>query len=664
MSPEQTSPGGGLKKVQKDILPSIVVFLVALPLCMGIAIASGVPVAAGLVTGIVGGLVVGLIAGSPLQVSGPAAGLTVIVYDLVQKHGLESLGMVVLMAGIIQFVAGIFKLGQWFRAVSPSVIKGMLAGIGILIFASQFHVMVDDDPKGSGIQNLVTIPEAIEKGLPWPKFGTREEREERTAKLRQFGTLHTRQVEIREEVGEVVPELAEGDLTEAEKDRLAALAERQEEVNAKLKELVGQLDTGAATKNPGSADRLDERTEEALAATSAALADLESLDASEVRQSQARADEAIFNIEKGLKNHGLAAKIGLLTIVIIVLWQVATPKSWRVIPAPLVAIIIATEVAAIFVLPVLYVEVPERLMDDLHVLNFKVLLEGDWAALLQGAIVIAIVASAETLLCTTATDQMHQGKRANYNRELAAQGVGNTVCGFLGALPMTGVIVRSSANVQAGAKTRWSAVMHGIWLLVFVVLLTALIRMIPVSALAAMLVYTGYKLVDIKSIKRLAEYGKGEVLIYFVTVTMIVATDLLTGVLTGFILAAVKLLFTVSRLSVDIEENGDEQDIGVHLHGTATFLQLPILAEKLENVPRRKRVFIGEENLLFIDHACIELITAWSKQYQSSGGEVVVDLDRLHAKYRQPVTVSNGNGNENDGPQTQPEESPESVQAS
>jgi len=660
MSSEQTPPRGRLKEVRKDILPSIVVFLVALPLCMGIAIASGVPVAAGLVTGIVGGIVVGLLAGAPLQVSGPAAGLTVIVYDLVQKHGLESLGIVVLMAGVIQFVAGIFKLGQWFRAVSPSVIKGMLAGIGVLIFASQFHVMVDDDPKGSGIQNLITIPQAIEKGLPWPKFGTREERKERTAKLRQFGTLHTRQVEIREEVGEVVPELAKGELTEAEKDRLAALADRQEEVNAKLEELVGQLDTEAAMKNQGSSNRLDERVEEALAATSAALADLEAANASEVRESQARADEAIFNIEKSLKNHGMAAKVGLLTILIIVLWQVATPKSWRVIPAPLVAIVIATVATGVFVLPVLYVEVPERLMDDLHVLNLKVLMEGDWAGLLQGAIVIAVVASAETLLCTTATDQMHQGKRASYNRELTAQGVGNTVCGFLGALPMTGVIVRSSANVQSGAKTRWSAVMHGIWLLVFVVLLTALIRMIPVSALAAMLVYTGYKLVDIKSIKTLAEYGKGEVLIYFVTVGTIVATDLLTGVLTGFVLAAVKLLFTVSRLSVDIEENGDEQDIVIHLHGTATFLQLPILAEKLENVPRRKRVLIGEENLLFIDHACIELLTAWAKQYQSSGGEVVVDLDRLHAKYRQPVTANNAN---NDG-STQPADSPESVQAS
>ena len=128
--------------VTKDVLASIVVFLVALPLCMGIAIASGVPPALGLITGIVGGLVVGSLAGSPLQVSGPAAGLAVIVYELVQKYGIEMLGPIVLLAGLLQLVAGLLKWGQYFRAVAPPVIYGMLAGIGVLIFAGQFHVIV------------------------------------------------------------------------------------------------------------------------------------------------------------------------------------------------------------------------------------------------------------------------------------------------------------------------------------------------------------------------------------------------------------------------------------------------------------------------------------------------------------------------------------------
>ncbi len=148
-----------------DALASVVVFLVALPLCMGVAIASGLPPAAGLVTGIVGGIVVGALAGSPLQVSGPAAGLAVMVWQLVQEFGVATLGIIVLLAGVVQIAAGLFRVGQVFRAVSPAVIHGMLAGIGVLIFASQFHVMLDDSPKGSGLQNLISIPAAIKAGL-------------------------------------------------------------------------------------------------------------------------------------------------------------------------------------------------------------------------------------------------------------------------------------------------------------------------------------------------------------------------------------------------------------------------------------------------------------------------------------------------------------------
>jgi len=161
---------------REDLLASVVVFLVALPLCMGIAIASGVPPALGLITGIVGGLVVGFLAGSPLQVSGPAAGLAVIVYEVVQAHGIGGLGIAVLVGGIIQLAAGLVRVGQWFRAVSPAVIKGMLAGIGVLIFSSQFHVMVDDKPPGGGIENLITIPQALMKGIVPVDVGQHRER--------------------------------------------------------------------------------------------------------------------------------------------------------------------------------------------------------------------------------------------------------------------------------------------------------------------------------------------------------------------------------------------------------------------------------------------------------------------------------------------------------
>src|SRR5687768_9006751 len=165
MSKHDEQPGSGQRAWGRDLMSSLVVFLVALPLCMGISIASGAPVAAGLVTGIIGGIVVGTLAGSPLQVSGPAAGLTVLIWQFVQAHGVAMLGAAVLIAGLIQILAGLLKFGQWFRAISPAVIQGMLAGIGVLIIGSQTHVLVDDGPKGSGLNNLLSIPSAIWKGL-------------------------------------------------------------------------------------------------------------------------------------------------------------------------------------------------------------------------------------------------------------------------------------------------------------------------------------------------------------------------------------------------------------------------------------------------------------------------------------------------------------------
>ncbi|MCX6613629.1 MAG: SulP family inorganic anion transporter, partial [Acidobacteria bacterium] len=153
------------KNLSKDLLSSFVVFLVALPLCIGVAVASGMPPETGLITGIVGGLLVGLISGSPLQVSGPAAGLVVLVFELHQEHEMAALGLILMMAGLLQVGLGLLKAGQWFRAISPAVVYGMLAGIGVLIMAGQFHVVVDDTPKGTGIKNIMSIPEAIFNGI-------------------------------------------------------------------------------------------------------------------------------------------------------------------------------------------------------------------------------------------------------------------------------------------------------------------------------------------------------------------------------------------------------------------------------------------------------------------------------------------------------------------
>jgi MFS superfamily sulfate permease-like transporter len=632
MSNSKSPTPGGIGALRHDLLPSLVVFLVALPLCMGVAVASGVPVAAGLVTGIVGGLLVGLIAGAPLQVSGPAAGLTVIVFELVQRHGLETLGIAVLIAGGLQFAAGLCGLGQWFRAVSPAVIHGMLAGVGVLIFASQFHVMVDDKPKGSGLANIVTIPEAVRKGLPIPELKSREEREFRKQQLVDIGTLHDDQTRVRELVGESVPEDLAPEEAKTHAAELAPLAAQQQAVVEKLRRLSTNIEKSGLTNNGERGERLQTALAEAQRECQAALADLQDGKPLAARESQQAAAESLVAVLDALKNHDWAAKIGILTILVILLWKSFVPKKLQLVPAPLLAVVAGTAVATVLALPVLYVEVPDNLLADLHFPSPTVLL-ADWRVLLTSGAVIAAVASAETLLCATAVDGMHNGQRTRYDRELAAQGIGNMVCGILGALPMTGVIVRSSVNVEAGAKSRWSAVLHGVWLLVFVAFLSFLLRMIPISCLAAMLVYTGYKLIDFKAIRELWRVDRYEAGIYFVTVAVVVSVSLLEGVLVGIGLSALKLLFTFSRLSIVLEQASDSRVV-LKLAGAATFIRLPQLAAALENVPAGAELHLDFEHLNYIDHACLELLTNWHKQHTSQGGALVIDWDSLHARFR------------------------------
>ena len=492
-----------------DFLASIVVFLVALPLCMGVAIASGVPPALGIVTGIIGGIMVGSLAGAPLQVSGPAAGLSVMVYEIVQREGpvglsgIEILGAIVLIAGAMQLTAGLLGLGQWFRAVSPAVIRGMLSGIGVLIFASQFHVMVDDAPKGAGLANLLSLPEAVWKGI--------------------------------------VP-----------------------------------------------------------------------MDGSP---------------------HHLAAQIGVLTILLVIAWKWIVPQNWRVIPAPLVAVLIATAASTLGGLPIKLVSLPNSLMDSVRWITI-----GDLPRLLDGQIIlaglaVAFVASAETLLCATAVDRLHSGPRTKYDKELAAQGIGNMVCGILGALPMTGVIVRSSANIEAGARTRASAILHGVWLLVFAAALPWVLRMIPTSCLAALLVYTGYKLIDFKAVKELAAFGRGEAAIFVVTVVVIVVADLLTGVLVGVGISIAKLLYLFSHLSVVVEDQFARNRTIIRLKGAATFVGLPKLAGALDQVRPSTELHVHFERLDYIDHACFDLLMNWEKQHEVTGGRLVIDWDYLTAKF-------------------------------
>jgi MFS superfamily sulfate permease-like transporter len=423
--------------------------------------------------------------------------LAVLVYELVQAYGLAWLGVMVLGAGVLQWLAGRWGLGRAFQAVSPAVVKGMLAGIGVLIFASQFHVLVDDKPRGGGLANLLSIPEAIVKGL--------------------------------------LP-----------------------------------------------------------------------------------ADDSA---------HHLAALIGLFTLSVILVWESFRPKKLELVPAPLVAVTLATLMAAASGWPVNKVVVPTAI-SDFFALPEAGLLSSFTPAMLVSILALAFIASAETLLSATAVDAMHDGPRTDYNKELKAQGIGNMLCGLLGGLPMTGVIVRSTANIKAGAKTRNSAIFHGVWLGALVFMVPGLLALIPTASLAAILVYIGYKLVDLKVIASLRQYSRWEVSIYLVTLCTIVAFDLLTGVMAGLALSVFRVILSLAHLDVLVDTNsyGNSE---VTFRGAATFLSLPKLSAALEGIARGKEVSIQIDGLLYLDHACKVALEEFARLYERQGGSVQLEWQML-----------------------------------
>ena len=612
---------------RNDLLASIVVFLVALPLCMGVAIASGVPVIAGLVTGVIGGCVVGLIAGCPLQVSGPAAGLTVIIFDIVSRFGLENLGVVVLLAGLFQVVAGALHLGQWFRAVSPAVIRGMLAGIGFLILAGQIHVMLDGKPPGAGAINLATIPDVlltIAKPEAWPASDQWPARSRVLSRTRQMADEQARLS-------------AAGSSGHGGHDSSTALAatwtprqaDDQARIAAEWKSLAAE---SQGTPWDQAVSVAAERA--ALAAEEVATA-AAGQPATNVFPLVAAAKESATAANAAVRSPGWAALLGVATLAIIWGWTEFAPSALRLFPGALVAVLAVSTLAVGTGLPVAHVQLPDNVWRTISIASFAGMWSPQWSELMGQAALVAVVASAETLLCASAVDQLHSGPRTRYDRELCAQGLGNLLCGLVNALPMTGVIVRSSANVQAGGKTRWSTVMHGMWLCVFVVGLSDLLRLIPTSCLAAILVYTGYRLIDVRSISELRRFGWSEVAIYAITVAMIVFEDLLVGVLCGVALSAAKLLYTFSHLRIERERNPEvPNELTLRLLGSATFLRLPQLAVALEKIPPGVTVHVDLSELDYIDHACLELLSGWSDQHRVTGGQFTIDWETLHRRFR------------------------------
>jgi MFS superfamily sulfate permease-like transporter len=230
---------------------------------------------------------------------------------------------------------------------------------------------------------------------------------------------------------------------------------------------------------------------------------------------------------------------------------------------------------------------------------------------------------------------MHDGPRTRYNKELIAQGTGNMLCGLVGSLPMTGVIVRSATNVAAGAQTRFSTMLHALWILVFVAVFPQVLRIVPTASLAAVLVYTGYKLVNVQNIRRLLRYGGAPVAIYAATVIGIVATDLLTGILIGLGLSVLKIIYARTHFDVRVETDSYLARNDVYLSGAATFLRVPKLADELEKAPAEYSTFIHFRDLDYVDDACLEVLSNWQRQRSEKGGKVVLEWTEALRLYRE-----------------------------
>ncbi|WP_315855043.1 SulP family inorganic anion transporter [Chenggangzhangella methanolivorans] len=262
-------------------------------------------------------------------------------------------------------------------------------------------------------------------------------------------------------------------------------------------------------------------------------------------------------------------------------------------------------------------------------------------SVLLAALVIAVIASAETMLSVAAVDKMHDGPRAKYNRELGAQGVGNAVCGLFGALPMTGVIVRSSANVQAGARSRWSAILHGLWLLAFVAALPQALELVPTAALAGILIVTGWRLIQLEHARGLFQrHGALPAAVWAATLILVVAVDLLTGVLVGLALAMVEIVPHLRKRYL-VVHTGEEKDgsVSVRLAGSATFLQLPQLEKALADVPAGTDVKLETRRLDYIDHTTREMLTEWADR-RSNGGGARVHLERPSARHEERLAAA------------------------
>ncbi|HPF90120.1 MAG TPA: SulP family inorganic anion transporter [Flavobacteriales bacterium] len=505
---------------KQDLPASVVVFLVAMPLCLGIALASGAPLISGLVAGAVGGIVVGAISGSALGVSGPAAGLVAIVLTAIADlGGYEAFLLAVVLAGVLQLVFGALRAGIIAYYFPNAVIKGMLAGIGITIVLKQ-------------------IPHAVGYDADYM-----------------------------------------GDMTFEQPDHHTTWSE--------LFYMVDAINLGAII-------------------------------------------------------------ITLACLGVMLLWErpwVRSNTFLRLIPGPLLAVLLGAVLARLFsTMPALaigadhFVAIPEvNGMNDLHLPAFDGILS--WKVW-KVAFTIAVVASIETLLCVEATDKLDPYNRTTpANRELVAQGAGNIVSGLLGGLPVTQVIVRSSANIQAGGRSSLSTIVHGMLIVVSAMLLPDLLRSIPFACLAAVLLLVGYKLVKPSQFRTMWNSGIMQFLPFLVTVVCVYAIDLLWGVGLGLFVSIMYILWKNYRVPYHFEQNKHRSGLPIHirLSEDVTFLNKAGIKRTLLELPRGCQVVLDASRTIDLDPDVREIIDEFLAS--APDREINVELIGYDTPPPKPVSV-------------------------
>ncbi|MYZ38310.1 MULTISPECIES: SulP family inorganic anion transporter [unclassified Streptomyces] len=482
--PHDPPPDGrGFRIAGADFSASISVFLIALPLSLGIALATGAPLQAGLVAAAVGGLVVGRLGGAPLQVSGPAAGLTVVTADLIQQYGWRTTCAITICAGLAQLVLAALRVARSALAVSPAIVHGMLAGIGVTIALAQLHIVLGGSPQSSAVDNVLGLPA-------------------------QLANLH-----------------------------------------------------------PG------------------------------------------------------ALSVSVLTIAVLLVWPRIPGRVGRAVrklPAALAAVAVATTLAALAGISLERVDLPSWRSHALPELP-----HGPALGLLAAVLTVTLVASVESLLSAVAVDKLVAARkepavqipRARLDRELAGQGAGNVVSGALGGLPITGVAVRSAANVAAGSVSRNSAMLHGLWIAVAALLLVPVLDLIPLAALAALVMFVGIQMVNLTHMRSVSR--NRELLVYVATLTAVVFTGVLEGVVIGIAVAVAVSLHRLTRTRITTEERSGVHR--VHARGQLTFLAVPRLSRMLHQVPQGADCVV-ELDGSFMDHAAHEALYDWRAAHIARGG--------------------------------------------